>query len=294
MNNILNIVTRLSEKIDALENKSYVPIDIEVPQPEPKKTIAEIIKENIVSNPIVVLRPKDKKQLVKITTEEIQKVINPSTSKITNMKTTASGGGVIISCKDKESIKKCSEEIQTKLGEKYDINIPKKRNAQIKIVGLNNQLKEEDLIEKIESQNHVLHANSKISLVNMKKNGKGRIIATIETDEITHNNIIEKEILAIGWRECRVYENVPIARCFKCQRYNHVSKYCEQQLRCGVCAGSHDSNDCNRENICCANCLDANTRFHLNIDVNHCVWQTNCSVYQRVIESKKRKLQFYN
>lgn len=243
MNSILEIVTSLSDKIDALQNNSYVP---EVKPPEPRKIIAEIIKENTVLNPIVVLRPKDKNQLVKITTEEIQKVINPSTSKITNMKITASGGNVIIACKDKESIEKCSEEMKTKLGEKYNINIPTKRNVQIQIMGLVNQLEEKDLTEKIELQNHVLHANSKITLVNIKKNKKGRIEALIESDEITHNNIMEKEILAIGWRECRVYENVPMSRCFNCQRYSHVAKYCEQPLRCGVCAGWHDSNACSR------------------------------------------------
>lgn len=66
MNTILEIVNCLSDKIDALQNKAY---SQKVTPPEPKKTIAEIIKENIKSY-CRIPRPKDKNQLVKVTTEE--------------------------------------------------------------------------------------------------------------------------------------------------------------------------------------------------------------------------------
>lgn len=154
-------------------------------------------------------------------------------------------------------------------------------------MGLLEQLQEDELFDKIEHQNNVLHCDSKIKLINMKKTSKGRIFAIIESDEITHQNIIEKKKLAIGWRECRVYEYVPVPRCFKCQKYNHVAKYCTQPDKCGRCAGPHVSDECNSEII------DAKNRFHLDdISVDHCVWQVECAVYQKVIEAEKRKLQF--
>lgn len=240
------------------------------------------------------MRPKDKTQLVKTTTEEVQNCINPSTSKITNIKS-ASGGGIIIACKDTDSIEKCSKEMKDKLGDKYDINVPRKRFAQIKILGLLEELQEDELIDKIEHQNHVLHNNSKIKLIYMKKATNGRITAIIESDETTHQNIIEKEKLAIGWRECRVFEYVQVARCFKCQKYNHVAKYCTQPDKCGKCAGPHASNECTSEIINCSNCIDAKIRYHFDdINVNHCVWQVECAVYQKVMEAAKRKIQFSN
>lgn len=288
---IFSIVDELNNKVNLLQN-CQVQTTVPTPAAEPKKTLADIIKENTSSNAIVVLRPKDKTQLGKTTTEEIQKHIDPSTSKITNIKS-ASGGSVIIACKDTESIEKCSKEMQNKLGDKYLINIPRKRFAQIKIMGLLEELQEDELIDKIEHQNHVLHSNSKIKLISMKKTAKGRIFAIIESDEITHQNIIEKDKIAIGWRECRVFEYVPVARCFKCQKYNHVAKYCTQPEKCGRCAGPHASNECNSNIANCANCIDAKNRFHLDdITVDHCVWQVECAVYQKVIKSEKRKLQF--
>lgn len=45
----------------------------------------------------------------------------------------------------------------------------------------------------------------------------------------------------------------PPPRCYKCQRYGHVAKYCQGELRCKRCAGAHDYKTCKADSSC-ANC----------------------------------------
>lgn len=285
---ILDLVSKLSEKVSNLQANQ---LNNTIPNKSP--SLAEIIKSTDWQ-PVVVVKPKNKDQHIEKSTKEIQAAINPSTSKVTNFRPAASGG-IIISCKDIESSKKCSEEAKLKLSEDYEINIPKKRSPQIKIVGLSEIITEEELVEKIKMQNDIVTDKSKISLINMKKNQRNRIIAIIETDENTYNNIVSAKKLNIGWQRCPIYEFVHVARCFNCQQYNHVSKYCTLTEKCGICAGTHDSSKCdNRDITQCPNCLYAKNTLKLDVSTDHYAWDAECPVYKRCLEAEKRKLRFSN
>jgi len=61
----------------------------------------------------------------------------------------------------------------------------------------------------------------------------------------------------LGWqhRQLRPYVPEP-RRCFNCQKFSHVSKYCrKQQPVCPVCSEGHKYEDCpNKDHRKCANC----------------------------------------
>lgn len=64
----------------------------------------------------------------------------------------------------------------------------------------------------------------------------------------------EKINLGFTRHETIDYVETP-PRCFKCQRYGHVAKYCRGDQRCKRCGGPHDFKTCTcRENFLCANC----------------------------------------
>lgn len=48
--------------------------------------------------------------------------------------------------------------------------------------------------------------------------------------------------------DCMMYyveEYLSLAMCFNCCKYGHVSKYCKEKSKCHLCAGDHNSNNCN-------------------------------------------------
>lgn len=291
-NTILDSVNQLSIKVDQIERRLILE-DNKLNVIEKKKpTLSEIIKNK---NPVFIAKPKDKSQKNEQTTSEIQKAIDPSTSKVTNFRQ-VSTGAVFISCIDQSSVDKCMEDARNKLGDRYDINIPKKKTAQIKIVGLSDDVvTEEEIFERIKSQNDIIDEESKINLVHVKKTKRGSNIAIIEADENTHNKIVTKGKLNIGWRRCAAFEFINVPRCFKCQRFNHIAKYCDKNSCCGVCSEDHETNKCeNKTTEACVNCIDAKQKYKEDFDVHHCAWDPECSVFKRTIEIEKKKLRFYN
>lgn len=59
---------------------------------------------------------------------------------------------------------------------------------------------------------------------NVLENREGSLI--IEVDEETHEIILGREKINVGWRKCRVFNHVNVKRCFKCWGFHHVAKYC--------------------------------------------------------------------
>lgn len=75
----------------------------------------------------------------------------------------------------------------------------------------------------------------------------------------------------IGQMMCNVEEfvmkNKP-TRCYKCQAFNHVAKWCNKDTKCGKCAGKHEMKSCNAPTYKCANCEE-----------DHAAWDKNCREY---------------
>jgi hypothetical protein len=104
------------------------------------------------------------------------------------------------------------------------------------------------------------------------------LIIEIVNSKIT-NRLIKEELLnehthlicEYFEKECR------IKQCFKCQRYDHVSKTCRNSRKCEQCAQRHSTKDCRIaiDHRSCANCEN-----------KHSIWSFQCNVKT----TKKRRL----
>jgi len=84
----------------------------------------------------------------------------------------------------------------------------------------------------------------------------------------------------------RPYSREPL-RCFKCQKFGHHRANCTLPPKCGVCAGSHETEECITKHkqgqtttTRCPNCKEA-----------HHAWNRSCTARRELVEVQKRTQQ---
>ena len=256
-----------------------------------KKSYADASK----CSEVVVIQPKKTQQFMETKTM-VQSEVKPAEisvgiSNIHKLK----NGGVAISCKNKEEVQKLKNEVENKLGKDYNIKIPKQRNPHIKIVGLSQELSEENVKKSIKNQNVNVGSKMKHFKIHVMKKMKTKyfIIAEVNNEMFQEIMVENEGILNIEWDRCSVYEYFNVVRCFKCGRYNHKVQECKATQTCLKCGESnHKSNECTNVKLTCINCKESNEKLHLKLNTDHSVYDGSCSVFQRIVESIKRKTNY--
>lgn len=83
-----------------------------------------------------------------------------------------------------------------------------------------------------------------------------------------------------SWRhEVNIYIP-PIKQCLKCMRYNHIAKFCRNNVVCSICSENHSFKDCkvDSKNAKCVNCKG-----------NHIAIASVCPLKKQKIEENKIK-----
>lgn len=88
--------------------------------------------------------------------------------------------------------------------------------------------------------------------------GPGDEIKIHQTDRVVltfapNSERPRKVNLGFTIHEVLEYTETP-SRCFKCQRFGHIAKYCHNDVRCKNCGGPHDFKSCKEESRKCSNC----------------------------------------
>lgn len=207
-------------------------------------------------------------------------------------------GTVILGCETGEEINKLKDVMQSKLGENYNVTESRQRKTKIKIININEEEMEldgDELLDTIKRQNSM--DESRISIVkkiskrkntddSQPRSKSGAII--IEVDEITHDLMLKKEKLNIGWRKCPVFDHVSIKRCFKCWGFYHIAKNCTRDETCHKCAGTHKASECRKKENKCVNCMIKIKTYNLKIKDDHDALDPECPTYKRAVEEEKR------
>jgi hypothetical protein len=177
------------------------------------------------------------------------------------------------------------------LGQNYNVVVPKSKRPVLKIVGLTELLSEDELIEKIVAQNTFLRIDTNIDVIELKRKER-KIFAAIRCDVTAYQELIKRGKINIGWDRCRVYDYVQVLRCFKCAGFNHKAADCRNEIACAKCAGSHELTQCDSDIEKCVNCMSANKKLNLNLDVANSVWNRNCPVYTKKLKIEMSKIEF--
>lgn len=251
------------------------------------------ILSNRTTRQVIVIKPVECTQEHDITRQDLKKKLDPRIHKINNFKN-GKDGSIIAECSNND-VNSVRDNIESCLGEKYKAVVPSLANPKVKILGMSDRFEsDEKLIDSLKRQNEdIVIKNVRVITVFENPRFKyNRYNAILEVDVDTFNNLMKIEKINIGWDRCSVVDGLHIMRCFKCGLFNHKSTECKNKEACSKCSGEHKTSECSSECFKCVNCLKMNTEMKMSLDVKHEAFNSQCPVYQKMIERKKGYMQY--
>lgn len=177
----------------------------------------------------------------------IKKTIDPVDLKIgVKRLKKVSRGGVLIEVPTQDEYDKLELEVQSNLvlKDKFKIRKAEKIKPEIIVYGLDDTIPNEEVIQRLESQNDALkEAEMKVEFRMKTKNGMNTIISI---NAEAFRKIIKIERVNLGWERFRIKEVLRPLQCYKCQMYGHLAKYCRNKQKCSNCGDEeHIFKECN-------------------------------------------------
>lgn len=291
VDNLLAENNSLKQEIASLrESRGNMPVSL-LPT-KPQMAYSTVVKKD---NKILVVKQKgdSEKNITKIK-EDLRNKVSPVEMGVgLQMGRSTKNGGLIISCGDEKNIENVQSEIQSKLGDNYEVDRPKLRNHRIKVVGVNEDAaneSDEDIVNGIMKQNYLDTGKNDLKVLRRTKVFNRRFNLVFEVDSNTYQIFMDKEKMNIGWNRCPVYSDYGIIRCFKCCKYGHLAKDCKETEMCPRCGGAHESKDCKSDEVKCPNCVQSNNKYGMRLSTDHTAWDiVNCQTYQRVEQIQRNK-----
>ncbi|XP_017477985.1 PREDICTED: uncharacterized protein LOC108367799 [Rhagoletis zephyria] len=184
------------------------------------------------------------------TKEDLNKNVDPSDLKISNVQGRKSGT-IVIQSENESERDKIKTAIANKMSDRYEIRVPNTAKPKFMAFGVSFKYESEQLVEMIKKQNECLQsADFKIiKYIQVKKYRSKYYNFLIETDVDTFSAVLKSEKINIGWEKCRVQDGMVVSVCYKCKGFNHIATKCKDEEVCLKCLGNHKTMECTKEQI---------------------------------------------
>lgn len=271
---------RMKDKIEELFKSMG---ELEKEKLNTKTSYAATVK-NLPKIPIVV-KPKEKTQNSDITKEDIRKSVNLKDVKANGLHKIKEGG-IVINCASNAESMKISQLVQSKIGDKYEVELPEIKKPRLKIVNSFEKMTNDEIIMNLKNQNDLPQtAEIKIITQIKKKLNEASNVEkydiVIEADKDTHDTMMNKQSVNLGWTRCKVYKHTHLIRCYNCCGYAHIAKDCKNKRACSKCGDEHKRSECTNDNKKCVNCKVICEKFKLNLNTNHEAFDKNCEIFRK-------------
>ena len=100
--------------------------------------------------------------------------------------------------------------------------------------------------------------------------------------------LIQRNIIYIGFKRCKEYDEFNVNRCYTCNKYGYNSKKCTSKQTCANCAEEHNTNDCpNPDKQIYVNCISIKTKDKFKVSTLHKAFDSiNCEYYKWIVTRK--------
>jgi hypothetical protein len=251
----------------------------------PWNEVVKETKKKIVATPGVIMKPKDKNAKREELTKALKQNIDENQFKIIGARNSSSNA-MVIDVKDVESQSKLIEEASKKMGTNFVFKAMPTLRPRIKILNVVIPIEQSEQKNEIDaylkSKNEPLKDAKLVLAVAREKTAEQACFDVImEVDSKTYNYYMEGKPVKSLWHSSRVVEGIRVKMCFKCLRYGHQKKDCDQVLSCAKCGANHLANNCNADEIKCVNCERANVFLKRNKhDSNHSALSKDCPCFK--------------
>ncbi|KAF2886563.1 hypothetical protein ILUMI_19610 [Ignelater luminosus] len=273
------ISNTIKEQFSALNEKPSPPFA--------QITSIPISKSNIIGKPNnlntnkykAIIYPKDNININ--TSEETKRTLFQLNPKSLNIKPDikVKNKGVLIECSDPqlETIIHNEKLIEAGLFAK----LPEKQWPKLIFYNIPNNLTENEFIDHVSDniKNELPVEDWFKQTFKIGDRNKDTVNWIIESHPLVRKLLISTRKIYINWLAYPVNDYIKLTRCYKCQRFGHIVKYCRSNNQCGNCSSTdHETNDCihknNKEAHKCANCLRAGKKL-----INHPANSNTCPIY---------------
>jgi len=269
------------------------------------RSVATVIPPVTGSKPPVMQPPKqvivkhDTKDSLEVT-KELKRLVVPSRIGLKVRRLVHIRNGVIVEAETDEGVDNLLAHVPLREAG-LKVERPTKKKPVVMIYDVGADLKDEEI------KDEVYHKNMQDSEIGKdefmqeftirykhkdKRTAGRKVHLVVETSVRVRNWLRRKEGLFIEWQCCRVKDYVDVARCYKCQRYGHIAKYCENEKpSCSHCAGEHVYKDCpdknKKEKECCANCKRDGAQ-----NSKHNVASKKCPAFNKAVKKQYEKTDY--
>ncbi|XP_046684620.1 cingulin-like [Homalodisca vitripennis] len=226
---------------------------------------------------------------------KMKELIDPGKERINVKRMTNVKNGILLEVTSKEEVKRLVEDEGMK-GEGIEVKAPDKKRPMLMIYDVEMSLKDDEIMKEIYERNlkeEMTEDEMKegFTIRSRKEEGKGdrrRRIGSIivQCSAKVRNLLRRRERLYIGWTSNRAKDYIDLPRCYRCQRFGHVAKYCNGKKACPRCSEEHDIKDCRVQEDAPWKCV--NCERDGKVDLNHDVRWKGCPAYKR---AEKRYLE---
>ncbi|GBN91930.1 hypothetical protein AVEN_235980-1 [Araneus ventricosus] len=230
--------TMLAQKIAQAAASPALP-----PPAEPKRrTFANVLKSQLpkISNKrkfVSLVYPKDENTSSEETKSTLFSSIAPSKINVgVKHVKKVQNGGVAVECTTEEQLDKIIKEINSNpsLQGKVETRPPVRRDPKIIIYDVDIAVSKESFLQTFCQQNNV--ETEKISgTFSLKSKTKDKVHWVLQTDPKVFKTLMRGKKVYFEWARLSIREFLRPTRCYKCNRYGHISTKCEHEETCPRC-----------------------------------------------------------
>lgn len=299
----------IDERISAMDTKlnSVVKTITELSKPSKHQpTYAEMLRTSAAANletaksqkkHIVTIFPKENSKIED--SDETKKVIISSMAptkeklKIVNVRK-ISNRGVLIETKTEKDLRSVMENEKLRAAG-LTVGVPAKLRPRILIRGIPTPLQEKEITSAVRLQNldsypkENFHEHFKLMFkTGIKEKETTDWVAEVSPE--VRKKIIKEGRIYIQWHACYVQDFLTVSRCYRCQSFGHISKYCKATIEtCGHCGeNGHSQKNCTaaKDHPRCINCKRAGK------SCEHSSRSRECPAYQNALRMHASKIDY--